>query len=237
MNNYYKRIMARVPNSELLIKSLSLSEKIPSYPKEKVNMFLKYEYNTFIGLIYETALKSNEKYWNGEALTNCFIRNIKEFIEIFKCVKEESFDKIEFLYEKPLNNLKIKKNKIFGERYCYPIGIKTDGNKTMTLYYIQGDDELSARFRLEAKEQIGIVEYPYFKMNVDFYEDGRIEFSKRLLVNKRPSGKLISVAFPDNYKYQPAINFNHDGVVAVRDIFAYVFEQIKDNDEVKTSHR
>lgn len=240
MNNYYKRIMARVPNSDILIRELSLSEHIPAYSKEIFNMHLFYEYTTFIGLLYETALNSNEKYWNGEALTNCFIRNIKEFIKIFTYVKNKEFDKLEFLNRGSVgmpNHIKPEPIKVYGERDCYSIGTKIDGNKTITLCYIPGDDEIKERFRLEVKEQFGAAEYPYFKMNVDYCCDGLIEYSKRVLVSKRPSGKLISVSFPDNYKYQPTLNFNRVGVVAVRDILAYVFEQIKDNDEVKTSHR
>ena len=237
MNNYYKRIMARVPNSDILIKELSLSEHIPAYSKEIFNMHLFYEYTTFIGLIYETALKLNNKYWDGQYLTHCFIRNIKEFIKIFKCVKDGEFDKLEFLNRGNINHINTKPIKVYGGKECYTIGIKKNDNKTITLDYLPGDEESCARFRVEVKEQFCVTEYPCLRMSVDFYEDGRIEYSRRSLITKRPSGNLMFASFPDNYKYQPTVNFNQEGVVAVRDILAYVFEQIKEKDEVKTSHR
>jgi hypothetical protein len=230
--------MNRVPNSDKIIRQLSLSERIPPYPKKTFEMYLGYAYNTFIGLIYETALKFDNKYWNGEALTTDFIYNIKEFIRIFKYIKDESFDKVEFLNRgKIFNHIKPNKNKLFGDRYSYAIGTKIDGNKEMTLYYIKGDDDSRSRFRIEVKEQFEVTEYPYLKMSFDVCDDGRIEFSKRLLVKKSPSGVIMSLPFPDNYKHQPTVGFNREGVVAVRDIFAYVFEQIFGKNEVKTSHR
>lgn len=240
MNNYTKRIMNRVPDSDRLIRELSLSERIPAYSKEIFNMHLFHEYTTFIGLLYETALKPTDKYWDGKALTHCFIRNIKEFIKIFTYVKNKEFDKLDFLNRESVgmpNHINPEPIKVYGDRDRYSIGTKIDGNKTITLCYIPGDDEIKERFRLEVKEQFGAAEYPYFKMNVDYRCDGLIEYSKRVLVSKRPSGKLMSVSLPDNYRHQPTVVFNREGVVAVRDIFGYVFGKINEKDEVKTSHR
>jgi len=224
MNNYYNRIMRKVPNSDMLVQNLSLSEHIPPYSQREFDMFLGYEYQTFIGLIYETALSLHDKYWDGYALTHCFLRNIKEFIKKFNDINQEC-----------LNDPKYMKINEIGGLYFKNIGTKTDGNVLMNLLYVPKIKNKSARFRIEAYEKIGVSDYPHILTSIDIYNDGRIENGKNVMVSKRPSGDIGISEIPNNIK--PHIVFNKDGVQAVRDILAYVFENIKDKEEINSMHK
>lgn len=217
MNNYYNRIMNRVPNSKTLVQKLSLSEHIPPYSKREFDMFLGYEYQTFIGLIYETAFSLHDRFWDGYALTHCFLRNIKEFIKVFRDINEECLAN--------QSTVSFFKN----------IGSKVDNNIVMYLLYTPGSKTRNPRFKIEAYERLSDREYPHIMTSVDIYEDGRIENKKSSYIDKGANGEVTISEIPDNIK--PHIILNDNGVQATRDILAYIFEKINEKETVRTSQR
>ena len=116
---------------QTLVQKLSLSEHIPPYSKREFDMFLGYEYQTFIGLIYETAFSLHDRFWDGYALTHCFLRNIKEFIKVFRDINEECLAN--------QSTVSFFKN----------IGSKVDNNIVMYLLYTPGSKTRNSRFKME----------------------------------------------------------------------------------------
>ena len=225
MSIYYNRIIKRVPKGKDVAGELHLAEN-PQYTKRDRDMFLRLEYNTFIGLIYYTAVSNQERFWDGYALSHCLLRSARVVVPeiIRRC--EECLDDPK--YSKALQT---------GEEYAIKLGTKKEDNITLDLYYMPSTNQDKPNiFRVVAKERFTEAEYPCHVISVDIGDDESLEYGKNIIVRKTKRGALKSVKALFNKNYTE-MKFNPPGVRAVRDVLMFIHEKINGKENVRRTHR
>ena len=233
-NNFIGKLKDDLQNDNMQKYMRNFAKEDSSEKKKILDGIVKYEYDTFITLIYNTICDNYNAFENGDRLRNYFNENEDDIIPIFERINEECLEDPEF--SKSIQNGNLYSKKLGTEKddviFYVPNQVNSiTHNISMDLSYIPSNkpNDLNM-FRLDFKEKLTDIEYPYYNICIDITEDGNIIYHNPVEVK-------------DNSLTSTPININDthititDGINSVRDVLVQVFEKAGIKEDVSNIHK
>jgi len=221
-NNFVGKIASNLENSNMQNYMRDFGSSTTNEHKKILDSFDRYDYDTFVELIFNTVFDKYGHFTDGKRLRDHYEENIELLSNIFSKTNEECLEDSNF--SKALNN-GTEYSRTIGNIMSYVLYYPEDrlglGSVTrevsMDLLYLPSMSEDSPNaIRFDIKEQMTDDEYPYINYSIDILDTGEIIYNQVYQVEKERRIPLSTN--PSHLKVS-------DGINIVRDILVNLFEK------------